>query len=126
MAVSNTRSILQFFVLLGIGVLLVWLSLKQVAPQKDKIVDAFANANYFWIVTAMAISFLSHFFRAYRWNYLLKPVGYRVNNVNAVCHVLIGYLANYGIPRMGEISRCTLASKYDKVPFEIAFGTVIT
>ena len=126
MAVTNTRSIIQFIVLLGVGVLLVWLSLKQVAPEKDKIIDAFTNANYFWIVIAMIISFFSHFFRAYRWNYLLKPVGHRVDNVNAVCHVLIGYLANYGIPRMGEVSRCTLATKYDKVPFEIAFGTVIT
>jgi uncharacterized protein (TIRG00374 family) len=126
MAVTNTRSIIQFIVLLGVGVLLVWLSLKQVAPQKDRIIDAFANANYFWIVVAMVISFFSHFFRAYRWNYLLKPVGHRVDLVNSVCHVLIGYLANYGIPRMGEVSRCTLATKYDKVPFEIAFGTVIT
>jgi len=113
-------------VLLGVGVLLIWLSLKQVAPDKDKIIDAFANANYFWIIVAMIISFFSHFFRALRWNYLLKPVGYRVDLVNSLCHVMIGYLANYGIPRMGEVSRCTLAAKYDKVPFEVGFGTVIT
>ncbi len=126
MAVTNTRSIIQFIVLLGVGVLLIWLSLKQVAPEKDRIIEAFANANYFWIAVAMIISLLSHFFRAYRWNHLLKPVGQRVDLVNSVCYVLIGYLANYGIPRMGEVSRCTLATKYDKVPFEIAFGTVIT
>ena len=49
-----------------------------------------------------------------------------MNLLNATCHVIIGYFANYGIPRMGEVSRCTLAAKYDKVPFEIGFGTVIT
>jgi len=126
MAIKNTKSFLQFVVLLSIGVLLVWLSLKQVAPQKDNIINAFKNANYFWIFISMLISIFSHFLRAYRWNYLLKPVGQKINIINATCDVFIGYLVNYGIPRMGELTRCTLAAKYDKVPFELALGTVIT
>lgn len=127
MAGKNTKSIIQFIVLLSIGVLLIWLSVSGITPeQKKEIITAFQTADYFWIILAMVVSFLSHFLRAYRWNYLLKPVGYKTNLLNATCHVLVGYFANYGIPRMGEISRCTLASKYDKVPFEVAFGTVIT
>lgn len=126
MAKSKTGSIVQFVVLLSIGILLIWLSVKQVAPQKDQIIEAFQNANYFWVGIAMLISFFSHFLRAYRWNYLLQPLGHKVNLANATAHVLVGYFANYGIPRMGEITRCTLASRYDKVPFETAFGTVIT
>ncbi len=126
MSTKNTKSIIQFVVLLSIGLLLVWLSLRQVAPVKDQIMDAFANANYFWVIISLLISFLSHFLRAYRWNYLLAPVAHKTNLLNATCHVLVGYMANYGIPRMGEVTRCTLAAKYDKVPFEVAFGTVIT
>ena len=125
-SVKNTKSLIQFVILLSIGILLVWLSLKQVAPQKDNIINAFAHANYFWIAVSISISVFSHFLRAYRWNYLLKPVGQKINLLNATCDVFIGYLANYGIPRMGELTRCTLAAKYDKVPFEVALGTVIT
>ena len=124
--VKSTKSIIQFIVLLGIGVLLIWLTLRQVAPKKNEIIAAFKNANYFWILMSMLVALLSHFLRAYRWNYLLQPLGYKTKLLNANCYVLIGYLANYGIPRMGEISRCTLATKYDKVPFEVALGTVIT
>ena len=123
---KNTKSIIQFVILFSIGILLIWLSLKQVAPEKDKIIDAFKNANYFWIGLSMVVAFLSHFLRAYRWNFLLQPLGHRVNLLNATCHVIVGYFANYGIPRMGEVTRCTLAAKYDKVPFELGFGTVIT
>lgn len=123
---KNTKSIIQFLVLLSIGILLIYLSLKQVAPEKDNIIAAFKNANYFWVYVGLFIALISHFLRAYRWNYLLEPVGQKVNLLNATCHVLIGYFANYGIPRMGEISRCTLAAKYDKVPFEVGIGTVIT
>lgn len=124
---KNIKSILQFVVLLSIGVLLIWLSVRKITPdEKKEIITAFETANYFWVILSMAIALLSHFLRAYRWNYLLQPVGQKVNLLNATCHVLVGYLANYGIPRMGEVSRCTLATKYDKVPFEIGFGTVIT
>ena len=126
MAAGKSRSIIQFAVMLAIGLLLVWFSYKQVEPQKDKIIDAFKNANYFWVGVCMLISLFSHFLRAYRWNYLLKPLGYKVNLANSTAHVLVGYFANYGIPRMGEITRCTLAARYDKVPFEVGFGTVIT
>jgi glycosyltransferase 2 family protein len=127
MSGKNTKSIIQFVVLLGIGILLIWLSLKGISDQQRKeIVVAFQTADYLWIIIAMVISLLSHFLRAYRWNYLLQPVGHKTNLLNATCYVLVGYFANYGIPRMGEVSRCTLASKYDKVPFEVAFGTVIT
>ncbi len=124
---KSTKSIIQFIVLLGIGVLFIWLSVRQITPaQREEIFEAFRQADYFWVFISLVISLLSHFLRAYRWNYLLKPAGHRINLMNANCYVLIGYLANYGIPRMGEVSRCTLAPKYDGVPFEVAFGTVIT
>ncbi|MBA3663430.1 MAG: flippase-like domain-containing protein [Bacteroidetes bacterium] len=127
MSVKNTKSVIQFLVLLGIGILLIWLSIRKITPsQKQEIFTAFRTADYFWVVLSMIIAFFSHFLRAFRWNYLLEPLGYKTNLVNANCHVIVGYLANYGIPRMGEVSRCALAAKYDKVPFEIAFGTVIT
>ncbi len=126
MAHTKLRSFVQFFILLSIGLLLVWLSLRQVAPQKDNIIKAFQNANYFWVFLSLAIAWFSHFLRALRWNYLLAPLGHKTKLINAISHVFIGYLANYGIPRMGEVSRCTLATKYDNVPFEVGFGTVIT
>jgi hypothetical protein len=126
-AIKNSKSIIQFIVLLGIGVLLIWLSLRQITPQqRDEIIFALKTADYFWVIVSLVISFFSHFLRAYRWNYLLEPLGHRTQLINANCDVFVGYLANYGIPRMGEITRCTLATRYDKVPFEIAFGTVIT
>lgn len=123
---KNTKGIIQFFVLLGVAALLLWLSFKPVWSQKDKIVESFKSANYFWLAVSMAIGLLSHFLRAYRWNYLLKPLGYSTKPYNALGAVFVGYFANYGLPRMGEITRCTLAKKYDNIPFEIALGTVIT
>lgn len=123
---KRTKSIIQFIVLLGVGILLAWLSIKSVWGERDKIGDSFATANYFWVAVSVLIAFFSHYLRAFRWNYLLKPLGYSVKPANAIGAVLVGYFANYGLPRMGELTRCTLVAKYDDVPFEVALGTVIT
>ncbi|MBS1637723.1 MAG: flippase-like domain-containing protein [Bacteroidetes bacterium] len=123
---KRTKSILQFVVLLGLGIFIGWLSLRSVAPKKDEIFKAFRNADYFWVGISMIVSIFGHLLRAYRWNYLLKPLGYKARLINASGGVFIGYFANYGLPRMGELTRCTIAARYDKVPFEVALGTVIT
>lgn len=123
---KRTKSVIQFVVLLGVGILLTWLSLNSVWGERDKIFSSFQSADYFWVFISVLISAFSHFLRAYRWNYLLKPAGYSVKLTNSIGAVLVGYFANYGLPRMGEITRCTMVTRYDKVPFEVAFGTVIT
>ena len=107
---KRTKSIIQFVVLLGVGILLAWLSIKSVWTERDKIADSFKTANYFWVGISILIAFVSHFLRAYRWNYLLKPLGYSVKPTNSLGAVLVGYFANYGLPRMGELTRCTLVA----------------
>ncbi len=124
---KRLKPLLQFVLLLGIGVAFIWFSFKDITEEeKTSIISALKSADYFWVGISLGVSFLSHFLRAWRWNLLLEPSGHSTKRLNALCHVLIGYFANYGIPRMGEISRCTLAAKYDKVPFEVGLGTVIT
>ena len=122
----KTKSIIQFVVLLAIGILLVWLAFSQVADKKVEIISAFANANYFWVFVCAFIAFFSHVIRAYRWRYLLEPLGYKTSFFNAFAAVFVCYFANYGIPRMGEISRCTVVDRYEKIPFQVGFGTVVT
>ncbi len=123
----KTKSIIQFVVFLGLGILLVWLAYTQVASEKEKILKAFANADYFWVFISSLIAFSSHVLRAYRWNYLLEPLGYKTSFFNANAAVFIAYFANYApIPRLGEVWRCTVLDRYEKVPFQVGFGTVIT
>lgn len=123
----KTKSIIQFVVLTGLAVLFVWFAYAQVADKKAEIISAFQNANYFWVGVCAFIAFLSHIVRAYRWNYLLEPLGYKVSFLNASAAVFVGYFGNYApIPRMGEITRCTIVDRYEKIPFQVGFGTVIT
>jgi glycosyltransferase 2 family protein len=38
---------------------------------------------------------------------------------------MIGYMANYALPRLGEVSRCGILAKYEKISFAGLVGTVI-
>lgn len=85
----------------------------------------FKTADYSWIVIGMLCGLLSHLSRGYRWKYLLEPLNYTVKLPNSIMAVFITYLANYGIPRSGELLRAAVLTNYEGVPFEKAFGTIV-
>ncbi|MCD6066070.1 MAG: hypothetical protein K0S33_896 [Bacteroidetes bacterium] len=123
---KKAKTLIQYVVFLAVGILLIWLVSRQVADKKEEILKAFKSADYFWVAISALTAILGHFLRAYRWNYLLEPLGHKAKLVNATGAVFIGYLANYGLPRVGELTRCTIVARYDNIPFEKALGTVIT
>ncbi|MCC5921037.1 MAG: flippase-like domain-containing protein [Cyclobacteriaceae bacterium] len=84
------------------------------------------NADLTWVYVSIAISLVGNIARSWRWQILLKDVGYRVPLIKSLMAVLAGYFANLIIPRLGEVTRCTLLKKDENVDFSPAFGTVIT
>lgn len=111
----------------AIGVGLVWLSIHNI-PDKDieTTKQSFKNANYTIVIISALISLLAHVVRAWRWNLLMQPLGHSISFKNSFAGVMIGYVVNYAVPRAGELSRCGVATKYEKIPFPAALGTVIT
>ncbi|HNY54204.1 MAG TPA: lysylphosphatidylglycerol synthase transmembrane domain-containing protein [Chitinophagales bacterium] len=119
-------NILKFIISLCIGVGLVFWSLKDVtAEQKQMILDAFKSANYFWLFLLMLIGLASNFFRAQRWRLLLRPIGYNPNYWNTFSAVMAMFFFNLLFPRLGELMRCTILYRYEKVPVEKSIGTMV-
>lgn len=117
---------LKITVPLGLGVFLIWMVYKDLTPQDiSDIKVAFSETNYFYIVLSAMFGLLSHASRAWRWKYPLKELGYTPHFLNSFYTVMIGYFANLGIPRSGEIMRCGLMAKYEDIPFNKLVGTVI-
>ena len=110
----------------ALGVFLIWWSLSALSESdKLEIKNALKNVNYFWVFISLFLGLLSHLSRAYRWKFLLAPLGYKIHFINGVFTVFIAYLINLVIPRAGEIARATAISKYESIPFEKAFGTIV-
>lgn len=113
-----------FFFLLGIA--LIWWSLHQIpAEEWTKFTLALKQSKLWIVFPVFVILGLSHFLRALRWRLIMEPLGYRPSIANTYLAVLIGYLANLAIPRLGEVLKCTLLAKYEKVPAEKIVGTIV-
>jgi uncharacterized protein (TIRG00374 family) len=120
---TSTKKALKISIPFILAILFGWLTFSKL-PIADTI-PFFKSANYSWIVLGMFLGFLSHLSRGYRWKYLLEPMGYHVKLPNSLMAVFITYLANYGIPRSGEVLRAAVLTNYENVPFEKAFGTIV-
>lgn len=113
-----------FFFLLGIA--LIWWSLHQIPAEEWTKFTLALKQSKLWIVFPVFIILgLSHFLRALRWRLIMEPLGYQPSIANTYLAVLIGYLANLAIPRLGEVLKCTLLAKYEKVPAEKIVGTIV-
>lgn len=118
--------LLKYLLFLGLGVFLVWWSLHQIPDEKwDDFKKAFATARYWLFVPVFFILTLSHLLRALRWKILMQPLGYSPTLLNTFFAVMVGYLANLAVPRLGEILKCTILAQYEKVPAEKLVGTIV-
>ncbi len=119
-------TILQYIIFLGLGIFLAWWSLKDLnREEKEQIKIALSHARYWLIIPVFAILFFSHLVRAVRWKLLINSLGYHPRTDNAFFAVMIGYLTNLAIPRLGEILKCTMLARYEKIPTEKLIGTII-
>ncbi|NVO01151.1 MAG: flippase-like domain-containing protein [Bacteroidetes bacterium] len=116
-------SVFQYLIFLIIGIGLLWLVFQK--QDLNKIIIEFQNANYFWIFLSILVGILSHVSRAIRWNLLISSIGYKTKTTTTFYAVMIGYFANMAIPRIGEITRCGIVSKSNKIPLNAVIGTVI-
>lgn len=137
-----TKKILQFFLFLGIGVSILYLVFRSqnAAFQEqcrldgiptdqcsliDKLLHDFSTVHIGWILAVAAAFTVSNIFRALRWQMLIEPLGHRAGFANSLLTILLGYFANLGFPRMGEVVRAGSLARYEKIPLEKVMGTLV-
>lgn len=88
--------------------------------------SAFINANYWWLLAGAFFNLSSNLFRAERWRMLLKPLGYKPGFANTLLSIIVMYFANLLFPRLGEVLRCEILRRYEKIPLDKSIGTMVT
>lgn len=109
---------------IGVGIIYYQFS-TLTADEIDKIKFSFQKANYYYIILSLIIACVGYWSRAYRWKYALNHLGYQTKFYNNFFTVSVSYLMNLTVPRSGEVSRAALLKKYENVPFDKAFGTIV-
>ena len=119
-------TILQYLFFFVLGFFFVWLSIRDIDNEKwQQIQLALKHTRYYLVGPVFIILILSHYARAMRWRLLIESLGYKPDKANVFFAVLIGYLTNQGVPRLGEVLKCTLLARYEKIPADKLIGTII-
>lgn len=123
---NSAKKILKKTLPFAIGLLIIWISVHDLNKADiESVKNSFQTANYWWVAVSLLLGIISHFSRAYRWQFTLEPLGYKPKFWNSFMAVLIAYLVNLGIPRAGELSRAATLTEYENIPLEKGFGTIV-
>ncbi|MBL0310264.1 MAG: flippase-like domain-containing protein [Bacteroidetes bacterium] len=117
---------LKLVISLGAGIALVlWFLGRMSEGDKQNVIEDIRRADYFWVIIPPLIGLMSNYFRTERWRLLLRPLGYYPGFWNTFYSVMIMYFLNLFFPRLGEVSRCGILARYEKVPLDKAIGTMV-
>lgn len=120
---KKVKSFFTYLISLAVAIGLFWFVYKDLNISDS--VEKLKEVDYSWILLSVVLSIISHISRAYRWNILLKPAGYTPTLSRTFWAVMVGYLANLVVPRMGEVTRCGILKKTNEVPMTVSIGTVV-
>jgi len=82
--------------------------------------------DYGWMAVSLVFGVFANLFRGWRWKLALAPLGEYPKTAHCVYAIFISYASNLVIPRVGEVTRCGILSKYDGVSFSKSLGTVVS
>lgn len=123
---SKIGKVLAIFIPLLIGIGIIYYQFTTLTSDEiAKIKVSFQKANYYYILLSLLIACVGYWSRAYRWKYSLNHLGYNTKFSTNFFTVCVSYLVNFTVPRSGEITRAALLRKYENVPFDKAFGTIV-
>jgi glycosyltransferase 2 family protein len=109
------RRLLQYLLTLGIAAGLLWFVYKDI-DFEEAILLRLREVDYFWVLLSVCLSLVAFYLRAVRWNLLLHPLGFAPSNGRTFLALMTGYVANIFVPRMGEVTRCGVLRRTDRVP----------
>jgi uncharacterized protein (TIRG00374 family) len=119
-------SVLQYVFFSALAIFFVWLSVRGMDHEKWELLKkAMDGAHYWLLVPVFSLLLVAHWLRALRWRQLMQPMGYSPSRLNAFFAVMIGYFVNLGAPRLGEVIKCTILARYEKIPAQKLVGTIV-
>lgn len=123
---AKIKKIIGILLPLCIGLSIMYYQFNTMSQdQIEKTKVTFLKADYFYIFLSLVISVISCWSRSYRWKFALNHLGYTTKFRNDFFTVCVSYLVNLTIPRSGEITRAVVLKKYENVPFDKGFGTIV-
>ena len=118
-----STKLIKVFLPLSLGIILLWyLYRHQDMEEMMHIIKK--GVRYDILLLSLIFGLMGNVIRGFRWSMLIDSLGKRVRRKNAIYAVLGNYAINLALPRVGEIWRCGITAKYEKIPFPKLLGTL--
>ena len=124
--IQRVKTVAKFLLFLALGIFLLWLTTRSFGENEiQKLKDLVTHADVKIVIFCSITLLFSHFIRAVRWKMMIDPLGNQPKTSNVFFAVLSGYFFNLLFPRLGEVMKCTLLSKYENVHVDKLIGTMV-
>jgi uncharacterized membrane protein YbhN (UPF0104 family) len=106
-----------------IGIVLVYLTFSKVSF--GEVIGVIQTGNFFVLIPIFLVSFLVLVIRVWRWKLLYKQSKIETNSIWLFHSLSIGYMVNFAIPRLGEITRTLILKKTENIPINQSLSTIV-
>ncbi|MBI3004160.1 MAG: flippase-like domain-containing protein [Ignavibacteriales bacterium] len=87
--------------------------------------NSLLGANYLLVSLLIPVTIIGFWLRMLRWEYLLSPIKSNMSRRNLFSAVMIGYMVNNVLPRVGELMRPYVIGRLENISKSSAFGSVV-
>lgn len=123
------KTLLKYTVRIGLPLLLAAVILRWMYNGVDwAMVWAMLEGgmNWWWMLLSMPFGISAQVFRALRWRLALKPLSERPR-LSVCCNsIFLSYASSLAIPRVGEVLRCGVLTRYEGISFTRLVGSVVS
>jgi len=106
-----------------VAALFLWLAFRSI--DLAALWNQIGQISYGWILLFIPVLLFSHYLRAERWRLLFPPKKADVFRSTLFAGVMLGYVMNNIIPRLGELSRPVYVARKETISTGNLIGTIV-
>ena len=117
------NKLLKITISVLIGGFFLWLAFRNV--EFSELWDQISQVTFYWLPFYVIALTISHYLRAERWRLLLADEGNEAGRTTLFAGVMLGYMVNSVVPRLGEISRPVYVARKEEMNSSDLIGTIV-
>lgn len=120
---SSRKVIFQTILFALLGIVLLYFSFNKI--HISELVAVLKNGDYTAVLPVFLVSLMVYVSRVKRWQILYKATHKNVPESFLFASLASGYLVNFVVPRLGEITRAAVLKKWQDIPMNVSLPTII-
>ena len=115
----------HFRLLIGVAISVVFLYLAVRGLDPKEVLHWLGQADYYWLIPAIAVYFVGVWGRTWRWHYMLRPIK-DIPSIRLFPITCIGYMGNNVFPfRAGEVLRAYVLKRSEDVSMSSSLAMIV-